>query len=187
MGTLMQVVDAFTWLPFLCRQPDLLPDQQRPSIYNFKMADERAFIMIKPDGVQRGLVGEIIKRFEQKGFQLVAMKFMQADEELLKQHSADLSSKPFFPGLIKYMGSGPVVPMVWQGAGVVKTGRVMLGETNPKDSKPGTIRGDYCVEVGRNICHGSDAVESAQKEIALWFKPEELTKYVPCGRPWVYE
>merc|ERR1712109_427046 len=128
MGTLMQVVDAFTWLPFLWRQPDLLPDQQRPSIFNFKMADERTFIMIKPDGVQRGLVGEIIKRFEQKGFQLVAMKFMQADEELLKQHYADLSSKPFFPGLIK-------------------TGRVMLGETNPKDSKPGTIRGDYCVEV----------------------------------------
>merc|ERR1711972_126888 len=181
MGTLMQVVDAFTWLP------NLLPDQQRPSIYNFKMADERTFIMIKPDGVQRGLVGEIIKRFEQKGFQLVAMKFMQADEELLKQHYADLSSKPFFPGLIKYMGSGPVVPMVWQGAGVVKTGRVMLGETNPKDSKPGTIRGDYCIEVGRNICHGSDAVESAQKEISLWFKPEELTKYVPCGHPWVYE
>merc|ERR1711973_961548 len=100
----MQVVDAFTWLPFLWRQPDLLPDQQRPSIFNFKMADERTFIMIKPDGVQRGLVGEIIKRFEQKGFQLVA---------------------------IKYMGSGPVVPMVWQGAGVVKTDRVMLGETNP--------------------------------------------------------
>merc|ERR1711973_661248 len=162
----MQVVDAFTWLPFLWRQPDLLPDQQRPSILNFKMADERTFIMIKPDGVQRGLVGEIIKRFEQKGFQLVAMKFMQADEELLKQHYADLSSKPFFPGLIKYMGSGPVVPMVWQGTGVVKTGRVVLG---------------------RNICHGSDAVESAQKEIALWFKPEELTKYVPCGHPWVYE
>merc|ERR1712198_434869 len=168
MGTLLQVVDAFTWLPFLRRQPDLLPDQQRPSIYSFKMADERTFIMIKPDGVQRGLVGEIIKRFEQKGFQLVAMKFMQADEELLKKHYEDLSSKPFFPGLVKYMASGPVVPMVWQGAGVVKTGRVMLGETNPKDSKPGTIRGDYCIEVGRNICHGSDAVKSAQKEISLW-------------------
>merc|ERR1711973_535529 len=179
MGTLMQVVDAFTWLPFLWRQPDLLTVQQRPSILNFKMADERTFIMIKPDGVQRGLVGEIIKRFEQKGFQLVAMKFMQADEELLKQHYADLSSKPFFPGL-KYMGSGPVVPMVWQGAGVVKTGRVMLGETSPKDSKPGTIRGDYCIEVGRNICHGSDAVESAQKEISLWFKPEEPPNTCPA-------
>merc|ERR1711973_983875 len=99
----------------------------------------------------------------------------------------DLSSKQFFGGLVKYMASGPVVPMVWQGTGVVKTGRVMLGETNPKDSRPGTIRGDYCVEIGRNVCHGSDSVESAQKEINLWFKPEELTSYVPCGHPWVYE
>jgi len=151
------------------------------------MSDERTFIMVKPDGVQRGLVGEIIKRFEQKGFKLVAMKFMQASEDHLKNHYADLSSKPFFGGLVKYMASGPVVPMVWQGTGVVKTGRVMLGETNPKDSRPGTIRGDYCVEIGRNVCHGSDSVESAQKEINLWFKPEELTSYVPCGHPWVYE
>merc|ERR1711988_1111364 len=130
---------------------------------------ERTFIMLKPDGVQRGLVGEIIKRFEQKGFKLVAMKFMQASEDHLKNHYADLSSKQFFGGLVKYMASGPVVPMVWQGTGVVKTGRVMLGETNPKDSRPGTIRGDYCVEIGRNICHGSDAVDSANHEIGLWF------------------
>merc|ERR1712126_254485 len=158
-----------------------------PEAAELIMSDERTFIMVKPDGVQRGLVGEIIKRFEQKGFKLVAMKFMQADEEHLKNHYADLSSKPFFGGLVKYMASGPVVPMVWQGTGVVKTGRVMLGETNPKDSKPGTIRGDFCVEIGRNICHGSDSVESAQKEIALWFKPEELTKWIPAGHPWVYE
>merc|ERR1711863_69762 len=137
-----------------------------------KMAEynERTFIMIKPDGVQRGLVGDIIKRFEQKGFKLVAMKFMQASEEHLRQHYADLSARPFFPGLVKYMGSGPVVPMVWEGLNVVKTGRVMLGETNPAASAPGTIRGDFCIQVGRNICHGSDAVESAKKEIALWFK-----------------
>merc|ERR1712024_317258 len=128
--------------------------------------DERTFIMIKPDGVQRGLCGDIIKRFEQKGFKLVAMKFMQASEEHLRKHYADLSERPFFPGLVKYMASGPVVPMVWEGLNVVKTGRVMLGETNPRDSKPGTIRGDYCIQVGRNICHGSDAVESAKKEIA---------------------
>merc|ERR1712140_70619 len=110
-----------------------------------KMADttERTFIMIKPDGVQRGLVGDIIKRFEQKGFKLVAMKFMQASEELLKEHYADLSKKGFFPGLIKYMGSGPVVPMVWEGLNAVKTGRVMLGATNPAASAPGTIRGDF--------------------------------------------
>merc|ERR1712215_485937 len=150
------------------------------------MSDERTFIMIKPDGVQRGLVGEIIKRFEQKGFQLVTMKFMQADEELLKKHYEDLSAKPFFPGLIKYMGSGPVVPMVWQGAGVVKTGRVMLGETNPKDSKPGTIRGDYCITVGRNIIHGSDAVESANHEIGLWFRDEDICDWKPAQEDWVY-
>merc|ERR1711997_617542 len=148
---------------------------------------ERTFIMLKPDAVQRGLVGEIIKRFEQKGFKLVAMKMMHASEELLKEHYADLSSKAFFPGLVKYMNSGPVVPMVWEGLNVVKTGRVMLGETNPAASAPGTIRGDFCIQVGRNICHGSDAVESANKEIALWFKDEELVKWDPIPLSWVYE
>merc|ERR1712228_321460 len=148
---------------------------------------ERTFIMLKPDAVQRGLVGEIIKRFEQKGFKLVAMKMMHASEELLKEHYADLSSKGFFPGLVKYMNSGPVVPMVWEGLNVVKTGRVMLGETNPAASAPGTIRGDFCIQVGRNICHGSDAVDSAKKEIALWFKEEQLVKWDPVSLSWVYE
>lgn len=148
---------------------------------------ERTFIMIKPDGVHRGLVGDIVKRFEQKGFKLVAMKFMQASEEHLKKHYADLSGKPFFDGLVKYMASGPVVAMVWEGLNAVKTGRVMLGETNPKDSLPGTIRGDFCVQIGRNICHGSDAVESAQKEISLWFKPEELVDWKPASMSWIYE
>ncbi|KAM4698473.1 nucleoside diphosphate kinase A1 [Rhinophrynus dorsalis] len=148
---------------------------------------ERTFIAIKPDGVQRGLIGEIIKRFEQKGFRLVAMKFMQASEELLKQHYIDLADRPFYPGLVKYMGSGPVVPMVWEGLNVVKTGRVMLGETNPADSKPGTIRGDFCIQVGRNIIHGSDSVESAQKEIALWFTEQELVEQKSCAYEWIYE
>merc|ERR1712223_78394 len=148
---------------------------------------ERTFIMLKPDAVQRGLVGDIIKRFEQKGFKLVALKMMHASEELLKEHYADLAKKPFFPGLVKYMNSGPVVPMVWEGNNVVKTGRVMLGETNPANSAPGTIRGDFCIDVGRNICHGSDAVESAKKEIALWFKDEELVKWDPVSLSWVYE
>jgi len=144
--------------------------------------------MIKPDGVHRGIVGEIIKRFEQKGFKLVAMKFTWASEELLKKHYADLSSKPFFAGLVKYMFSGPVVPMVWEGKGVVKAGRVILGETDPAKSSPGTIRGDYCIEVGRNVCHGSDAVESAEKEIALWFGGEkEVVDWKPCANNWVYE
>merc|ERR1719150_170907 len=148
---------------------------------------ERTFIMIKPDGVHRGIVGDIIKRFEQKGFKLVAMKMMSPGEDMLKKHYADLSSKKFFPGLIKYMNSGPVVPMVWEGLGVVKTGRKMLGATNPADSNPGTIRGDFCIHVGRNICHGSDAVESAKKEIALWFNDSELNSYTPCQTTWVYE
>ena len=148
---------------------------------------ERTFIMLKPDAVQRGLVGEIIKRFEQKGFKLVAMKMMHASVEHLEEHYADLKGKGFFPGLIKYMNSGPVVPMVWEGLNVVKTGRVMLGETNPAASAPGTIRGDFSIQVGRNMCHGSDAVESANKEIALWFKDEELIKWDPVTMGWVYE
>ncbi|KAJ7315955.1 hypothetical protein JRQ81_002117 [Phrynocephalus forsythii] len=148
---------------------------------------ERTFIAIKPDGVQRGLIGEIIKRFEQKGFRLVAMKFLNASEELLKQHYIDLKDRPFYPGLVKYMNSGPVVAMVWEGLNVVKTGRVMLGETNPADSKPGTIRGDFCIQVGRNIIHGSDSVESAQKEINLWFKPSELVDFKTCAHDWIYE
>ncbi|CAB3383536.1 nucleoside diphosphate kinase-like [Cloeon dipterum] len=150
-------------------------------------ARERTFLMLKPDAVQRGLVGKIIQRFEEKGFKLVAMKYMWASEELLKQHYADLATYPFFPSLIKYMNSGPVVPMVWEGQNVVKTGRVMLGTTNPVDSAPGTIRGDYCIQTGRNIIHGSDAVESAQKEIALWFKPEELVAWQSAANSWVYE
>merc|ERR1711894_335985 len=163
--------------------------QTKSTLNDLKMAanQERTYLMIKPDGVQRGLVGDIIKRFEAKGFKLVAMKFVQPTEELLKQHYADLSERKFFPGLVKYMASGPVVAMVWEGLNAVKTGRVMLGETNPADSKPGTIRGDFAVQVGRNICHGSDAVESANHEIALWFKPEELVSWESAQKDWVYE
>ncbi|CAD7673167.1 unnamed protein product [Nyctereutes procyonoides] len=134
---------------------------------------ERTFIVIKPDGVQRNLVGEIIKCFEQKGFRLIAMKLIQASEDLLKEHYIDLKHRPFFAGLEKYMQSGPVVAMVWEGPNV----------TNPVDSKPGTIHGDFSIQVGRNIIHGSDSVESAEKEIGLWFQPEELVDY----KNWVYE
>nr|AFM90703.1 nucleoside diphosphate kinase-like protein [Callorhinchus milii] len=148
---------------------------------------EGTFIAIKPDGVQRGLVGEIIKRFEQKGFKLVAMKSLKASEQLLKEHYISLKERPFYNGLVKYMSSGPLVAMVWEGLDAVKTGRVMLGETNPADSKPGTIRGDYCIQVGRNIIHGSDSVQSAQTEINLWFKPGEVVNYQQCAQPWIYE
>lgn len=148
---------------------------------------ERTFIMVKPDGVQRGLVGTIIQRFENKGFKLVGLKFMWPSEELLQKHYSDLASRPFFPGLLKYISSGPVVPMVWEGLNVVKTGRQILGATNPADSAPGTIRGDLCIDVGRNIIHGSDSVEAAKKEIDLWFSEKEIIGWTPAAESWVYE
>jgi nucleoside-diphosphate kinase len=138
---------------------------------------EQTYIMIKPDGVERGLVGEIVKRFEQKGYKLCALEMLHPTKELLEQHYGDLKTKAFFPKLVSYMLSGPVVGMVWEGAGVVKTGRMMLGETNPLASLPGSIRGDFCIQVGKNICHGSDSVESAQNEIKMWF-PRGVKSYV---------
>merc|ERR1712142_1214390 len=151
------------------------------------MSQERTFIAVKPDGVQRGLIGDIIKRFEQKGFKLVGMKFMHASEDHMKKHYIDLADKPFYPGLVKYMSSGPLCAMCWEGTQVVKTARNMMGETKPFDSKPGSIRGDFCIEVGRNIIHGSDSVESANKEIDLWFKADELCSYKHAAHDWVYE
>ena len=148
---------------------------------------ERTYIMIKPDGVQRGCVGEIIARFEKKGFKLLAMKLYSPSKELLEEHYKDLKEKPFFPKLVEYMMMGPVVCMIWQGREVVKTGRKMLGATNPLNSEPGTIRGDYCIESGRNIIHGSDSVESAEREIKLWFKPEEINQYTRDSDKWIYE
>jgi nucleoside-diphosphate kinase len=142
--------------------------------------------MIKPDGVQRGLVGEIIKRFEAKGYKLVAMKLAQPGTAHMEKHYEDLKTKKFFPGLISYMTSGPVIAMVWEGDNVVLEGRKMLGATMPTESAMGTIRGDFCIEVGRNICHGSDAVESANNEIAHWF-PEGIAGWDSCTKPWVYE
>lgn len=149
-------------------------------------ARERTFIMIKPDGVQRGLVGEIISRFEKKGFKLVGMKLDAPGKEQFEKHYSDLSSKGFFAGLVTYASSGPVVAMVWEGHNVVATGRKMLGATRPDDSAPGTIRGDLCIDVGRNVIHGSDSVDSANKEIGLWFG-ETLTSWAHHSNPWVYE
>jgi len=160
---------------------------KNPGAFRNQAYGERTFIMLKPDAVQRGLVGEIMDRFEARGFKLVACKFMAASKELLMTHYSDLSKKGFFPELIRYMSSGPVVPMVWEGLNAVKQGRVMLGATNPKDSDPGTIRGDLCIDVGRNVIHGSDSLESAAKEISLWFKPEELTKWRSAQVEWCYE
>lgn len=148
---------------------------------------ERTFIAIKPDGVQRGLVGEIIRRFEAKGFNLVGLKLMQASRELAEQHYAEHKERPFFAGLVEFITSGPLVAMVWEGEGVVAAARLMIGATKPAESNPGTIRGDFGVTVGRNIIHGSDAVETAQKEIGLWFSDAELVSWTPELTKWIYE
>jgi nucleoside-diphosphate kinase len=147
---------------------------------------ERTFIMIKPDGVQRGLVGDVIKRFEQKGFTLAGMKFMSVSQELAEQHYGVHKERPFFGSLIEFITSGPVVAMVWQGDGVVASSRLIIGATNPLTADPGTIRGDYGVNVGRNLIHGSDAIETAQTEIALWFG-DDLVDWTPTVTPWIYE
>jgi len=133
------------------------------------------------------LVSKIIARFEERGYKLVGLKMLHASKEHLQVHYQDLKDKPFFAGLINYMSSGPVVAMVWEGLDAVKQGRAMLGATNPLQSAPGTIRGDYCLQTGRNICHGSDSVESANREIAHWFKKDELVNYKVANQQWIYE
>jgi nucleoside-diphosphate kinase len=148
---------------------------------------ERTFLAIKPDGVQRGLVGEIINRLETKGFVLVGLKFMSVSRELAEEHYGVHRERPFFAGLVDFITSAPVVAMVWEGDGVIAAARKMIGATNPLNAEPGTIRGDFAVNIGRNIIHGSDAPETAQQEIRLWFKDEELVSWQPTIMPWVSE
>jgi nucleoside-diphosphate kinase len=148
---------------------------------------ERTFLMIKPDGVQRGLVSNIIGRFETKGFTLVGMKFMAVSRELAEKHYDVHRERPFFAGLVDFITSGPVVAMVWEGEGVIASARKIIGATKPLEADPGTIRGDLGVTVGRNIIHGSDAPETAQTEIALWFSDGELVGWEPAAKGWLYE
>lgn len=148
---------------------------------------ERTFIAVKPDGVQRGIVGEIVRRFETKGFTLVGLKLLQVSRELAEQHYDVHKERPFFPGLVEFITSGPVVAMVWEGEGVIASARKLIGATNPLSAEPGTIRGDFGVSIGRNLIHGSDAPETAQREIGLWFKDEELVSWQPTVTPWLYE
>jgi len=148
---------------------------------------ERTFVMVKPDGVQRGLVGTIINRFENRGYKLIGLKMLSPSQELLENHYADLKSRGFFPSLISYMLMGPVVAMVWQGTAAVSTGRSIVGATNPLNSAPGTIRGDFCIETGRNIIHASDSVDNAEKEIQLWFTETEVQSWTKAEEKWVYE
>jgi len=148
---------------------------------------DRTFLAIKPDGVQRNLVGEIISRLEKKGFTLVAMKLVQVSKEQAENHYGEHKGKPFFEGLVNFITSGPVVAMVWQGKGVVEASRKLIGVTKPLESAPGTIRGDFGIDVGRNIIHGSDSADSAKREIALWFHDNEIHGWKPTHNVHVYE
>jgi nucleoside-diphosphate kinase len=148
---------------------------------------ERTFLAIKPDGVQRKLIGEIIRRFETKGFTLVGLKLMNVSRELAETHYGVHRERPFFAGLVDFITSGPVVAMVWEGEGVIASARKIIGATNPLNAEPGTIRGDFGVNVGRNLIHGSDAPETAQQEISLWFKEEELANWQPSLLSWIHE
>jgi nucleoside-diphosphate kinase len=148
---------------------------------------ERTLVLVKPDGVQRGLVGEVISRFECRGLKLTGMKLIQLDESLAQRHYGEHVGRPFFPGLVEFITSSPLVAMVWEAENVVEIVRNTIGQTDPKNSSPGTIRGDLAVTIGRNLVHGSDSVESAQREIGLFFKPEEILDYARSADPWIIE
>jgi nucleoside-diphosphate kinase len=147
---------------------------------------ERTLIIIKPDGIQRHLAGEIIGRFEKKGFKLVGAKFMQISEELARQHYAVHRGKPFFEGVVKYLSSAPLLAMVWEAEGVIDMARKMMGATFGYDAEAGTIRGDFSCSKGYNLIHGSDSAETAEREIGLFFKPDEIVDYELADSAWLY-
>ncbi len=146
---------------------------------------ERSFVMVKPDGVQRGLVGEVISRLERRGLKLVAAKFMHVSRELAEKHYEAHRDKPFFPGLIQFITSGPVMAMVWEGPNAIATIRKTMGATNPANAEPGTIRGDFACDIANNIVHGSDGPESAAREIELWFG-EVGESYARAVDQWIF-
>lgn len=150
-------------------------------------AVERTFLMLKPDTVQRGLVGEIIARLEKKGLKLVALKLLQVKRELAEEHYKEHKGKAFFEPTVEYIMSSPVVAMVWEGKNVVSLAREMMGATNPANASPGSIRGAYAMDISRNVIHGSDSVESANREISLYFSPEEIVTYQKSGEEWLSE
>jgi nucleoside-diphosphate kinase len=143
--------------------------------------------MIKPDGVERGLVGEVIRRLERKGLKLVAMKLAVLDEETVMDQYREHVTKPFFPGLKTYIMSGPCVPMIWEGKNAVAVVRKVIGATNPAEANPGTIRGDFALETGKNVIHASDSPESAAREIAIHFDPSDITEYRRADAGSLYE
>lgn len=146
---------------------------------------EKTFLMVKPDGVQRDLIGEVVSRFERKGFQLVGAKLMTISQALAEEHYGEHKDKPFFNDLVSFITSSPVFAMVWQGEEVISTARDMMGPTKPTEATPGTIRGDYGIQVSQNIIHGSDSLESAEREIQLFFDESELLSYDKTIQTWV--
>jgi len=151
------------------------------------MATEQTFVMVKPDGVQRGLCGDIVSRLEKKGLKIVAMKFMIIKKEIAETHYGEHKGKGFYDSLISFITSGPVLAMVLEGDNAVPVCRNLMGKTNPQESAPGTIRGDFGMVTGMNLIHGSDSPKSAEKEISLFFRPDELVSYERTADCWIYE
>ena len=147
---------------------------------------ERTFVAIKPDGVQRGLIGEIVKRFENRGYILCGAKLIQVTPEMTAAHYAEHVGKPFYNGLVNYITSGPVFAMVWEGENVIAGVRQTVGATNPVNAAPGTIRHDFAAKMDRNLIHASDSPESAAREISIWFKDEEVLTWEKIGFNWVF-
>lgn len=152
-----------------------------------EMIMEKTFVMVKPDGIHRGLTGEVIKRLESKGLKLVGMKMIQVSNELAKDHYAEHSDKPFYDDLVNYITSSPVVAMVFEGKNAIGIIRTLVGATNPIEASPGTIRGEFGLEIGRNIVHASDSAQSAEREINLFFNQQEIFDYTRIDEPWLYE
>ena len=148
---------------------------------------EQTLVLVKPDGVQRGLIGEVISRLEQRGLKLVGLKLMQVDGALARQHYGEHADRPFFGGLVDFITSAPVVAMAWEADNVVEAVRNTMGQTNPTSSAPGTIRGDLGLDIGRNLVHGSDSPESAQRELSLFFSEGELLDYTRAIDLWIKE
>ncbi|GLO66442.1 MULTISPECIES: nucleoside-diphosphate kinase [Oceanobacillus] len=147
---------------------------------------EKTFLMVKPDGVQRNLIGEIVKRFETKGYKLAGAKLMQVSNQLAETHYNEHKDRPFFGELVDFITSGPVFAMVWEGENVIATARKIMGKTNPLEADPSTIRGDFGISVGKNIIHGSDSSESAEREISLFFSENEIVSYEKQANNWIY-
>jgi len=148
---------------------------------------EKTFVMVKPDGVERGLMGEVVSRLERRGLRLIAAKFMWVSQELAEKHYAIHKGKPFYEPLIKYITSAPVLAMVWEGPNAVAAVRQTMGSTRPVEAAPGSIRHDFALMVGRNLTHASDSVENGELEVALWFKPDELVYWQRETDRWIFE